>query len=65
MKKFYGDNTYWHDGADNSKNESSYDNGYILTTDPAFVNAAQGDFTPQGAEQIQKQTGDPRWYVTN
>jgi len=64
-KVLFGDNTYWHDGADNSKNESSYDNGYILTTDPAFVNAAQGDFTPQGAEQIQKQTGDPRWYVTN
>jgi len=59
-------NTYWKDGAmatdwyDDSGN--FYDNGTVLTSDPAFKDPANGDLTPQGAEQIQYQTGDPRWF---
>ena len=33
-----------------------------LQTDPAFVDPANGDFTPTGAEQVAKKTGDPRWF---
>ena len=58
----FSDNTYWFDGEDQSETESEYDNGYILTTDPAFVDAANGDFTPTGEEQVSKMTGDPRWF---
>jgi hypothetical protein len=61
----FSDNTYWFDGEDVSTTESSYDNGYILTTDPAFKDAANGDFTPTGQEQVDKKTGDPRWFVTD
>lgn len=61
----FNDNTYWYNNADNSTNESIYDNGNILKTNPAFVDAANGDFTPTGAEQLQKLTGDPRWYETD
>ena len=37
------------------------DSKTALQTDPAFVNAEEGNFTPQGAEQLQYLTGDPRW----
>ena len=37
------------------------DSKTALQTDPAFVNVANGDFTPQGAEQVARKTGDPRW----
>ena len=59
-------NTYWLNG-DNEDN-SSYDKTESptpLTTDPNFKDAANGDFTPQGADQVANKTGDPRWFETN
>jgi len=56
----FGNNTYWYEGE--ASEESSYDtSGTILTTDPGFADAAGGDFTVSGADQIAYQTGDPRW----
>ena len=57
-------NTYWFDGAPETEGFSTetYDASHnALQTDPAFVNAAEGNFTPQGAEQLERQAGDPRW----
>ena len=56
----FRNNTYWYDGAPETGNES-YDDTYQLTTDPAFVDPANGNFTPTGAEQLSLRTGDPRW----
>lgn len=40
-----------------------YDNSHsALQTDPAFVDAANGDFTPTGAQQVALKTGDQRWF---
>lgn len=58
-KIVFNNNTYWFDGEAND--QTGYDTGYILTTDPAFANAAEGDFRPSGAEQLSMKTGDPRW----
>lgn len=59
----FENNTYWNNGAAN--NESGYDkSGTILTTDPAFVDAENDNFTIQGVDQVLKQTGDPRWIPT-
>ena len=55
----WGNNTYWNNGE--AVDNSSYDTGYILATDPAFADAANANFTPTGAEQVARQTGDPRW----
>ena len=55
------DNTYWFDGAAYEE-PSSYNPDAGLQTDPAFVDPANGDFTPTGAEQVAKKTGDPRWF---
>jgi len=56
----FSNNTYWYEGA--ASDESGYDKtGTILTTDPGFADAANGDFTVSGADQIANQTGDPRW----
>ena len=55
-------NTYWFDGEDISATEGEYDTGKILTTDPAFVDPANGDFTPTGAEQVSFKTGDTYWF---
>lgn len=66
----FANNTYWYNGAaelegapvtvEGAKDE--YDkSGSALQTDPAFVDAANANFTPTGAEQLQYQTGDPRW----
>ena len=56
----YFRNTYWKDGE--ATDQSTYDTTETaLTTDPAFVDAANGNFTPTGAEQVEYQTGDPRW----
>jgi len=60
----FNNNTYWRNEADVSTSESEYDNGYILKSDPAFADVANADFTPTGAEQVEKQTGDPRWFET-
>ena len=63
----YDKNTYWND-ADysatwtNSANQGYDASGTVLTTDPNFKDPANGDFTPQGADQVAKQTGDPRWF---
>ncbi len=54
-------NTYWH--KDKAVDQGDYEkSGTILTTDPAFEDAANGDFTPTGSEQVQYKTGDSRWY---
>ena len=43
-------------------NEETVNNN--LVTDPAFVNAAEGDFTIHaGSQQAKFKTGDPRWLV--
>ena len=58
-------NTYWFDGAAETEGFSSqtYDlSNNALQTDPAFVNAAAGNFTPTGADQVARKTGDPRWW---
>ena len=55
------DNTYWYDGAAYEE-PANYNADAGLTTDPAFKDAANGDFTPAGAEQVAKKTGDPRWF---
>ena len=41
---------------------SKYDKGTMLTSDPGFADAADGDFTLDFAsEQWAQKTGDPRW----
>ena len=55
-------NTYWYNGE--KFDQGNYDESFQLSTDPAFVDPANGNFTPTGAEQVERQTGDPRW-LTN
>lgn len=58
-------NTYWFNGAPETEgfSTSSYDkSGNALQSDPAFVDAEDGNFTPTGAEQVARKTGDPRWW---
>ena len=58
-------NTYWFDGAAETEGFSSqtYDlSNNALQTDPAFTDAANGNFTPTGADQVARKTGDPRWW---
>ena len=58
----FNNNTYWVDGeAENPESVGTYDTGILLQTDPAFVDAPNGNLTPTGAEQLEKRTGDPRW----
>ena len=60
----FANNTYMFDGA--FEENSSYDqSGTQITEDPKFANPANGDFTVNGAAQIQKRTGDPRWLPAN
>ena len=59
----FNNNTYWFDGAAETGN-TSFDTGYQLVSDPAFVDAANGNFTPTGAEQVSMKTVDPRWFET-
>ena len=61
----FGYNTYWFDGAPETEGFStnSYDtSNNALQSDPAFVDPASGNFTPTGAEQVARKTGDPRWW---
>jgi len=61
----FGYNTYWFDGAPETEGftTNSYDtSNTALQTDPAFTDAANGNFTPTGAEQVARKTGDPRWW---
>ncbi len=56
----FKDNTYWFDGA--AEDTGDYDNsGTAIASDPQLKDPANGDFTPQGAEQVAAKTGDPRW----
>lgn len=58
----WNNNTYWN--AEGQIDQGTYDTGTVLATDPAFADPANGDFTPTGAEQVEKKTGDPRWFTT-
>ncbi len=53
-------NTYVYDDAIGT-DQSGYDTGTILTTDPGFADADNGDFTVSGSEQLTYKTGDLRW----
>ncbi len=56
----FKDNTYWFDVA--AEDTGDYDNsGTAIASDPQLKDPANGDFTPQGAEQVAAKTGDPRW----
>jgi len=55
-----GKNTYWY--GDSSFSEPNYNGDAGLTTNPNLKDPANGDFTPQGADQVSNQTGDPRWF---
>lgn len=71
--KNFSQNTYVFDGVDawtmpdpatpsTWTGEASYDqSGTILSGDPGFKDAANGDFTVSGAAQLGARTGDPRW----
>lgn len=58
------DNWTMPDAADASTwtGEAQYDqSGTILSGDPGFKDAANGDFTISGSKQVANKTGDPRW----
>ena len=56
-------NTYWNNGA--KTDQGNYDTSDTqLETDPGFADPENGDFTPTGADQVAKKTGDPRWFIT-
>ena len=59
--KTFANNTYMN--ADGTfQDPQNYDtSGTIIESDPQFANPALGDFTISGAEQVARQTGDPRW----
>ena len=63
-------NTYFTGGAiekegaptDDPDSPSQYDTSHTaLQTDPGLSDPQGGNLTPTGAEQLQYQTGDPRW----
>lgn len=58
-------NTYFENGESLAEGEAKYDNSEtILTTNPDFVNAAEGNFTiGASTEQAKYQTGAPKWLV--
>ena len=61
-------NTYMYDGAFESTGGSvaSYDDSAsAIEMNPGFKDAANGDFTVSGSEQIARGTGDPRWLPAN
>lgn len=57
MSREFEYNTYWYNGA---RSNDKYDTN-TLGTDPAFADVANGNFTVNGTEQLEKRTGDPRW----
>lgn len=60
----FANNTYMCDGA--FDNVEGYDNsGTQIEVDPGFADPANGNFTPSGAPQLEKGTGDPRWLPSN
>ncbi len=61
----YGNYVTAEDGTVSFVNETgveTYDTGTVLTSDPAFKDAANADFTPTGEQQVAAKTGDPRWF---
>jgi hypothetical protein len=59
-----GNATFELEGAPDSVEgaKSEYDDSKsALQCDPALVDPDNGNFTPQGAEQLSLRTGDPRW----
>ncbi len=65
----FANNTYMDaDGSFQSTNGSCAgydDSGSAIEEDPGFKDAANGDFTVSGSEQIARGTGDPRWLPAN
>ncbi len=63
-----GGNTYWYNGSvpqgEISGTTSDTSGDYILT-DPKLTYKGNGVFTMEGADQISKKTGDPRWLPSN
>lgn len=59
----FAKNTYFNGGESTATSEASYDkSGTILTTDPAFADTANDNFTiGASTQQAKYQTGDPRW----
>ena len=61
----FANNTYMNaDGSFQSVDGSCAgydDSGTAIEEDPGFKDAANGDFTVSGEQQIAKRTGDPRW----
>ena len=56
------ENTFWYNDA--AAEQGNYGNGLELTTNPDFVNAAEGNFTiGASTEQAKYQTGAPKWLV--
>jgi len=70
-KCVFSQNTYWTNGAAEKEGApltvegatETYDTSHnALQSDPALSNPANGDLTPTGSEQVEKQTGDPYWF---
>jgi len=68
----YNKNTYWSAATEgavvagwtDAEKGGSDQTGTSLTTDPTFVNAAEGNFTiGASTDQAKEKTGDPRWLV--
>ena len=59
--KTFANNTYMkNDGT--FQDPQNYDtSGTVIESDPQFASPSSGDFHISGAEQVARQTGDPRW----
>lgn len=57
-------NTFWNTTNNNVDPQDNYGNGTDLITNPAFTDAANGDFhIGKSTQQAKFKTGDPRWLV--
>ena len=66
-KYTWGNNTYYTDTNykekwENSAKQAYDDSNSALDDDPAFKDIENADFTPTGAAQVEKQTGDQNWF---
>lgn len=59
-----GENTQWYDGQLFTGSQDLTADINYLTTDPKLTYLGNGEFKLEGAEQISKRTGDPRWLPT-